>query len=139
MSGGTSTIVEFSGKQPDWNTWRVMFLARAALGDFKRAIIEENKSESEVKDNTIIRSNEVAYLELLLSMQRSSPICVMTVCEAVSKKFPGCDANMAWKNLCKLYIYSSSRRESFQTQCLDHSWTDQHERYTESLVLRNPL
>src|SRR6056300_127745 len=77
-------VITFSGKQEEWSVWEAKFLAKANRKGFKKVLLGSEKvpkddelnadvTSSERKEQERIReANEMAYEELLLSIEGTS-------------------------------------------------------------------
>ena len=90
----TIRVLQFTGKEEDWNRWSKTFMATAAVKGYRIALIGPAAGEEALLTTEI---NLKAYNDLLLSCQ--DDITFGMIDEAVSQVFAEGDAQMAWKNL----------------------------------------
>ena len=84
----TIQVLEFSGKEEDWNRWSKTFLATAKYKDFYNALVKMAGGKA-----LTVEENMQAYNELLFSCREN--ITFGIVDEATSKMFPEGDARVA--------------------------------------------
>ena len=98
-------IIEFSGKQSDWDVWSEKFLARAKCKGYKKLLlgsekvptqeqIDLAKSSSSSTDKKIIKLgelNKLAYEDIVLSinhMSSSGKVAFILIKNCKSEEFP---------------------------------------------------
>jgi hypothetical protein len=92
----TIRILQFSGKDEDWNRWSKTFIATAGIRGYRKALITDNEDEVPTEED-----NLKAYSDLLLSCQDDVTFGIVE--EATSETFKEGDARVAWKNLKKKF------------------------------------
>ena len=92
----TIRVLEFSGKEEDWNRWSKTFLAMAKYKDFNNALMKMASRKAPTAEE-----NTQAYNELLFLCQENLTFGIID--EATSKMFPEGDARVAWQNLKESY------------------------------------
>ena len=103
-------VLEFSGKEADWDMWSRKFLAIAAIRRYKDVLLKVVKTPahdfdfSTITDDAdreiqkkIVEQNNNAYRDLLLYMKEQTEFNIIS--QAISTELPDGDASMAWENL----------------------------------------
>ena len=109
----TVKVLVFKGGEDEFRMWNLKFLARARIKGYRKTLVgdaEIPKSDEELdltdaegkKKSAIRKSNEMAYNDLLLSMEEE--VCFGIVAEAVTEDLPEGDSSLAWKNLLSKYM-----------------------------------
>jgi len=107
----TLKVIVFSGKQEDWKFWEVKFLARARRKGFRELLLGKLTipKDSDVLDATVpaekkqieIReANELAFEELVLSIDTSQPegrVAFQSICSCRPTDYKNGNAANAWK------------------------------------------
>lgn len=113
-------IIEFSGKQGDWDGWSEKFLARAKRKGYKKLLlgtekvptqeqIELAETSTSAPDKKIIKLgelNELAYEDIVLSINHTSSagkVAFSLIKNCKSDEFPEGNCRMAWERLVKKY------------------------------------
>jgi len=116
----TLKVIVFSGKQEDWKFWEVKFLARARRKGFRELLLGKLTipKDSDVLDATVpaekkqieIReANELAFEELVLSIDTSQPedrVAFQSICSCRPTDYKNGNAADAWKRLSEKYTPS---------------------------------
>ena len=111
-------VLLFSGKKTDWNHWEEKFMAKAKRKGLKeiyngtktipRYLDEDDEdydemTEEEIKKyNKMCELNELAYSDLIMSMDTSTTagkVAFGLVKSSKSKDFPDGNAAISWKRL----------------------------------------
>ena len=92
----TIRILQFSGKDEDWNRWSKTFIATAGIRGYRKALIADEED-----DMPTAEINLKAYNDLLLSCQDDVTFGIVE--EATSEMFKEGDARVAWNNLKKKF------------------------------------
>jgi hypothetical protein len=106
------TIV-FTGKDTDWRTWKLRFLAKAAHKDYRELLMGKRKP-AVPDENEVWDENEADEKKLLnscaLNVQAYSALCISCegsafgiVKRAATPRPPNGDVALAWKSLCEKY------------------------------------
>ena len=98
-----ATLIPFDGKQSGWGMWAIKFKSRATICGYrdvlegKTSVPKESEDLSSGKPEDILarKKNQIAYSELLLSMQDTT--CITAVADATTKYLPSGDAEVAWE------------------------------------------
>jgi len=112
-------VIVFSGKASEWPVWEAKFLAKASRKGYKKLLIGTEKAppdsetlkESDVDKLRLRRANEMAYEELLLSIdgtKSSGRVAFNIVKLAKTDELPEGDAALAWKRLVNKYATKSA-------------------------------
>jgi len=112
-------VIVFSGKASEWPVWEAKFLAKASRKGYKKLLIGTEKAppdsetlkESDVDQLRLRRANEMAYEELLLSIdgtKSSGRVAFNIVKLAKTDELPEGDAALAWKRLVNKYATKSA-------------------------------
>ena len=110
-------VLNFSGRKEEWPSWSEKFLAKAKRSGTKDVLLGkvqipssfeviEEKTEEGKKLMRIIELNEIAFTELILSIDVSSSngkIAFGIVKNCKSKEFEDGNAALAWEKLKKKY------------------------------------
>ena len=122
MSSGEKSIdiIEFNGKQSDWDSWSKKFLAHAKCKGYKKLLLGIEKvpmqeqidlaeSSSSSTDKKIIKLgelNELAYKDIVLSINHTSSsgkVAFSLIKNCKSEEFPKGICRLAWECLVKKY------------------------------------
>ena len=101
----TIRVLEFSGKDEDWNRWSKTFLATAKHKEFSNALMKMAGGKAPTAEE-----NTQAYNELLFSCRDNVTFGIID--EATSKMFPEGDGRVAWQNLKDKYELLEQQRFS---------------------------
>ena len=102
-------VILFSGKHNDWFDWEEKFLARAKRKGLKSMYIGkpedipvENKTSLSKDEEKLIDLNEIAYSELIMSIDTTTAAGMVAfglVKASKSKDYPDGNAATSWKRL----------------------------------------
>jgi len=110
-------VIVFSGKQDDWKFWEVKFLACARCKGFRELLLGnmtipkdsmklDPNVPAEKKQIEIHEANELAFKELVLSIDTSQPegrVAFQTICSCMMTDYKNSNATDAWKSLTTKY------------------------------------
>ena len=113
-------IIEFGGKQADWDGWSEKFLARAKRRGYKGLLLgrdkvptqeqldlaETSSSDSDKKILKLGELNELAYEDIVLSINHttsSGKVAFSLIKNCKSDDFPEGNCKLAWERLVKKY------------------------------------
>jgi len=107
-------VMSFSGKKPEWKTWRFKFLAKATTHGYLDVLtgveLVPNATEdlNAIADDAVRarkkksrKDNALAYSHLALSCDGKAPLGL--VAAAVTTDLPSGSAALAWERLCEKY------------------------------------
>jgi hypothetical protein len=114
-------VIPFCGKVNEWPIWSERFLAKSRRFGFKDSLLGklsiptadeeiDEESESGKKKSAIIELNEIAYTELILSIDiktRSGKVAFNLIKGYKSKNYPDGNAAVAWERLKNKYAFIS--------------------------------
>jgi hypothetical protein len=107
----TIRVIPFCGKVDEWPIWSERFLAKSRRFGFNDLLLGklsiptadeeiDEESESGKKKSAIIELNEIAYTELILSIDiktSSGKVALNLIKGCKSKNYPDGNAAVAWK------------------------------------------
>ena len=113
----TIRVIPFCGKVDEWPIWSERFLAKAKRFGFKDLLLGklsiptadeeiDVESESGKKKSVIIELNEIAYSELIFSIDiktSSGKVAFNLIKGCKSKDYPDGNAALAWERLKNKY------------------------------------
>ena len=113
----TIRVIPFCGKVDEWPIWSERFLAKSKRFGFKELLLGklsiptadeeiDLESESGKKKSAIIELNEIAYSELILSIDiktSSGKVAFNLIKGCKSKDYPDGNAALAWERLKNKY------------------------------------
>jgi hypothetical protein len=113
----TTRVIPFYGKVDEWPIWSERFLAKSRhfgfkdllLGKLSIPMVDEKfdeGTESGKKNPIAIEMNEIAYTELILSIDvktNSGKVAFNLIKGCKSKDYPDGNAAIAWERLKKNY------------------------------------
>ncbi len=146
-------IIEFSGKQADWDGWSKKFHARAKRREYKGLLLgrdkvpmqdqlelaEDSSSESNKKIIKLGELNKLAYKDIVLSINHttsSGKVAFSLIKNCKSNEFPEGNFKLTWERLVKKYEPHTSPKllklkKEFTIKCLDDVSMDPDEWITE--------
>ena len=104
-------VLVFNGKKEDWPAWEEKFLAKATRKAIKTILVDDTivipksdevLSAEDVEKLAIRKMNEIAYSELILSIdttQSGGKVAFSIVKGSKSTDYKDGNANKAWKGL----------------------------------------
>ena len=113
----TIRVIPFCGKVDEWPIWSERFLAKSKRFGFKELLLGklsiptadeeiDLESESGKKKSVIIKLNEIAYSELILSVDiktSSGKVAFNFIKGCKSKDYPDGNAALVWERLKNKY------------------------------------
>ncbi len=134
MEEKSMRIIEFSGKQADWDGWSKKFHARAKRREYKGLLLgrdkvpmqdqlelaEDSSSESNKKIIKLGELNTLAYKDIVLSINHttsSGKVAFSLIKNCKSNEFPEGNFKLTWERLVKKYE-PLSRRAASENKCL---------------------
>ena len=106
-------ILEFSGRNSDWEGWSEKFLARAKRKGYKSLLIgkekvptESESSGGDEKKKKLGELNEEAFEDIILSINhttRSGKVAFSLVKNCKTREYPEGNCKLAWDRLVAKY------------------------------------